>query len=95
MIGSTLIEQNASGLFSFSSIETRLFLGNVSEQTLIHLIFVRRQRVVGKHLSIHNNRVLMDDKRSSFLSRRIDYIDLSSPIKLAKLRVLYFFENGA
>ena len=73
MIGSTLVEQKAAALFLFSSIETGLFRveralptpGQRQQTNLDPFDGSRCQRIVGKHLSIYNNRVSMDEDRKS------------------------------
>ena len=66
MIGSTLTEQKVAALFLFSSIEIGLFQVERALPTPGHILMVARcQRVVGKCLSIWNNRVSMDENRKS------------------------------
>ena len=69
MIGSTLAEETAVAMFLFSYIETGLFglkgpcqhQGDANKQTSTPLMVARCQRIVGKRLSIQNNRVSMDE----------------------------------
>ena len=99
MICSTLIEQKAAALCLFSSIKTGLFRveralprpGYVSKQTSTNMMVARCQCVVGRHLSIQNNRVLMDENsKSVFLFRRTDHLISAAPAKLATFRVFIY-----
>ena len=73
MIGSTLIEQKAAALFPFHPSKQDCFglkgpcqhqgMRNVIKQTSTLLMVTLCQRVLGKRLSIKDNRVLTDENR--------------------------------
>ena len=73
MTGSILIEQKQLRCFYFHPSKQDCFglkgpwqhQGNVNKQTSILLMVARCQCVVGKCLSVLNNRVLMDENRKS------------------------------
>ena len=98
MIGSPLTEQKTSALFLYSSIETGLYRvertlptpGNVNKQTSTLLKVAPCQRVVGKRLSIWNNRVSMDESRKSVFFQANRSFDLSGAIKLVKFRLFIY-----
>ena len=105
MISSTLIERKAAASFLFSSIETGLFRveralqhqDNIIKETSLNKPTVRCQRVVGKRLSIQNNRVSMDEKKIEkvvFIQTNQSF-DLSDPIQLAIFGVFIYSKNGA
>ena len=98
MIGSTLIEQTQPRCFYFHPSKQDCFglkgpcqhQGNLNKQTSAFFMVARCQRVVGKHLSIQNNRVSIDENRKSGFIQANRPFDLSGPIKLAKFTVFIY-----
>ena len=103
MIDSTLIEQKQLRCFYFHPLKQDCFRlkgscqqqGNAIKQISLNKPAARCQHVVGKRLSIQNNRISMDENRKNGFYPDQPIISSQRPYRTGQIYGVYILKNGA